>query len=187
MAIFQKILRYCSRYMLHVTYGAIGLFSTRKNSSGTVNQSVKRIHHMDEALPEDIEDVLEISAIFKIREFDVFSLGYVWWFGRNSSSEVLESHFVRYMFNKIVPHWVRHYSRMVIALRLKGELDRETLGIDKLPDATPKSIRKGLRYTVIVFSILALLILLAELAMACTSIREGQPQRMRSLVLPMAA
>ena len=119
---------------------------------------------MDENLPEDIEDVLELSALLEIREYDLFGLAYHWWFGCPANNKVLESHFVRYMFNKIVPHWMRHYSRMLLDLREQGILDREELGISRLPDATPQSVRAGLRYTVIIFSILGLLILIAELA-----------------------
>ncbi len=119
---------------------------------------------MDENLPEDIEDVLELSALLEIREYDLFGLAYHWWFGRLPNKRVLETHFVRYMFNKIVPHWMRHYSRMLLDLREQGILDREKLGISRLPNATPQSVRAGLRYTVILFSILGLLILIAELA-----------------------
>ena len=119
---------------------------------------------MDENLPDDIEDVLEIAAILEVREYDLFALGYRWWFGRPPSNQVLESYFARYMFNKVVPHWMRHYSRMLLDLRGQGKLDREELGIDRLPDATPRSVRAGLRYTVIIFMVLALLVLIAELA-----------------------
>ena len=164
MIALNRIIQLCCRYLLHQGYWLVQLYSRRKGSDNSANQSVKRIHHMDENLPEDIEDVLELSAILEIREFDLFGLAYHWWFGRVPSHEVLESHFCRYMFNKIVPHWVRHYSRMVFDLKLQGKLDREALGISRLPDATPQSIRAGLRYAVIVFSSLAILILIAELA-----------------------
>ncbi len=119
---------------------------------------------MDENLPEDIEDVLELSAILEIREYDLFGLAYHWWFGHPANKRVLESHFVRYMFNKIVPHWMRHYSRMLLSLREQGILNREELGINNLPNATPQSVRAGLRYTVIIFSLLGLLLLIAEMA-----------------------
>ena len=161
--ILVNFLRWCGRYLLHGFYGMAGIFLSRKGSGVTAEQSLKRSRYMDKALPEDIEDVLEISAILEIREFDVFGLAYRWWFGRSANHEVLESHFARYMFNQIVPLWVRHYSRMVIELRMRGELDRAVLGIDDLPDATPESIRAGVRYTVMVFSALALLVLIAEL------------------------
>ncbi|MDE0309425.1 MAG: hypothetical protein OXI60_06285 [Acidiferrobacterales bacterium] len=124
---------------------------------------------MDENLPDDIEDVLELSAILEVREYDLFGLAYQWWFGHPANNRVLESHFGRYMFNKIVPHWMRHYSRMLLEMREQGILDREKLGISRLPNATPQSVRAGLRYTVIIFSLLGLLILIAEMAVKFTA------------------
>ncbi len=125
---------------------------------------IKKISSMDEPLPEDIADVLEISAVLEIREYDLFGLAYYWWFGRPSPEKVLESHFARYMFNRIVPLWVRQYSRMVLELQEKGSLDREALGVDRLPDATPESVRAGVRYAVILVTTLCLLVLIAEFA-----------------------
>lgn len=125
---------------------------------------LKKISSMDEPLPEDIADVLEISAILEIREYDLFGLAYYWWFGRPSPEPVLESHFAKYMFNQVVPLWVRQYSRMVLELQEKGSLDREALGVDRLPDATPESVRAGVRYAVILVTTLCLLVLIAEFA-----------------------
>ena len=128
------------------------------------NIKLKKISSMDEPLPEDIADVLEISAVLEIREYDLFGLAYYWWFGKPSPEKVLESHFARYMFNRIVPLWVRQYSRMVLELQEKGSLDREALGVDRLPDATPESVRAGVRYAVILVTTLCLLVLIAEFA-----------------------
>ncbi len=123
-------------------------------------QNHKTVQYMDEKLPEDIVDILEISAMLEIREFDIFSLAYCWWFGREPTKRVLENHFAKYMFNKIVPPWVRQYSRLILDLRANGKLNREELGITSLPSAT-KSVRTDLRYAVILFLALALLILMA--------------------------
>ena len=119
---------------------------------------------MDEDLPDDVEDILEISALLEIREFDYFNLAYSWWFGQSPNSRVLESYFARYMFNKIVPHWVRGYSRMILDLQSQGVLNKEELGISRLPDATPQSVRAGLRYFVMLLITMGLLVLIAEVA-----------------------
>ncbi len=150
--------------LLHLFSPVVAILIPGKKLINRENQSYKRYRHMDENLPEDIEDVLELSAILEIREYDLFGLAYHWWFGHPANKKVLESHFARYMFNKIVPHWMRHYSRMLIDLREQGILDREELGIDRLPNATPDSVRAGLRYTVIIISLFGLLILIAEMA-----------------------
>ena len=164
MRLLGAIARYTGNYLLHLFSFVMSRYSLTQPIPSAENQSYKRYHHMDESLPDDIEDVLEISAILEVREYDLFQLAYLWWFGRPASSRVMESHFARYMFNKIVPHWMRHYSRMLLELRDQGKLDKEELGIARLPDATPQSVRAGVRYTVIVFSVLALLLLIAEMA-----------------------
>ena len=122
------------------------------------------IRYLEEELPEDMLNVLEISAQLEIKEFHLFHLAYRWWFGRVASEQVLENHFARYMINKIVPDWVRQYCRMVLELQAQNQLDRATLGIENLPDSTPQSVRAGLRYTVMLIFAMGLLLLFAELA-----------------------
>ena len=163
--ILSKLLHYAGRSILRWAFEATRLLFKEQAFDLSKFQNYERVHYMDESLPEDIEDILEISAILEIREYDIFNLAYHWWFGKVASPRVLENHFSRYMFNKIVPHWVRQYNRMVLDLRDSGTLDREELGISRLPSATPESVRTGLRYTVMLFSALALIILFAELTL----------------------
>ena len=170
MSLIRDIALVVTRRPLHLFNNLVTRISPQKKLRSEENRSYERFHHMDENLPADIEDVLELSAILEVREYDLFGLAYHWWFGHPANNKVLERHFVRYMFNKIVPHWMRHYSRMLLDLREQGILDKEELGISALPNATPQSVRAGLRYTVIVFSLLGLLILIAELAAQFTNL-----------------
>ena len=156
--LIQKVLT-LSGFRTRLKFASI---QTRYLTSRTAG---RHIHHMDEALPEDIEDVLELSAILEIREYDFFFMAYRWWFGCLPDDRVLERHFIRYMFNKIVPHWIRNYCRMLYEMETKGVLDREKLGVSRLPDATPQSVRAGLRYFVMLFCAVGLLVLIAEYAM----------------------
>ena len=119
----------CNNRLLPRIVSALCLAIHRIPSYPTVSRRLRFACNLDEELPEDIGDVLEISAFLEIREYDYFSLAYRWWFGRVPDSAVLESHFARYMFNRIVPHWVRQYSRMILNLQNEGRLDREDLGI----------------------------------------------------------
>ena len=139
------------------------LFTNKRAVAEPLTPSTERIRHMDEDLPEDIEDVLELSAYLEIREYDFFDLAYRWWFGRVPNRKNLERHFARYMFNKIVPHWVRNYCRMIFDLQMEGKFNKEELGISRLPDATPQSVRAGLRYFAMLITVMGLLLLIAEL------------------------
>lgn len=150
--------------LLRISYAIWRKYFPRSQSNTSANRKFTRIHQFDESFPEDIEDILEISAYLEIREFDIFQLAYRWWFGRQPPLKVIESHFVKYMFHKTVPHYVRQYSRMCLELLAEDKLTRESIGVENLPDATPESVSAGIRYTVVVFSALALLILLAEIA-----------------------
>lgn len=142
------------------------LFRTFVSKSGRVPSlyAAHRVRQFDENLPDDVEDVLEASAVLEIREFDMFRLAYLSWFGKECRKDVLEVHFARYMFNKIVPHWVRHYSRMILERASAGVLDREALGVYRLPDATPRSIRAGVRYSVALACVMSVLVVIANLA-----------------------
>jgi len=164
MSIVQQVLALFWRLFLRLTWRFRQKFYGQQLDEDELNQSIRRYHHMDEDLPEDVEDILELSALLEIREYDYFGLAYLWWFGQLPNSRVLESHFVRYMFNKIVPHWVRGYSRMILDLQSQGVLNKEELGISRLPDATPQSVRAGLRYFVMILITMGLLVLIAEVA-----------------------
>ncbi len=134
-----------------------------RSNEDQLKSSVRRIRYMDESLPEDVEDVLQLSAMLEVREYDFFDLAYRWWFGRAPNNRILERHFIRYMFNKIVPYWVRDYCRMIAVLQSQGMLTKEKIGISRLPDATPQSVRAGLRYFVMLLIAMGLLVLIAEL------------------------
>ncbi len=154
----------CSNRLLTRMYCVATSVRHRLALRTKLSKSLRFAYNLDEELPEDIEYVLQMSAVLEIKEYDYFDLAYRWWFGRVPESAVLESHFARYMFNKFVPHWVRQYSRMILKLHNKGRLDREALGIQRLPDATPQSIRAGIRYTVAIGLTLTVLVVIAQLA-----------------------
>lgn len=156
----NSLIRY---YLVNSIWKFTSSFVGKQAATEPAHPNNRRIRHMDENLPDDIEDVLELSALLEIREIDFFDLAYRWWFGREPNRIILERHFARYMFNKIVPHWVRDYCRMIYDLQFQGKLNKEDLGISKLPDATPESVRAGLRYFAMLVSVLGLLLLLAEL------------------------
>ncbi len=158
--VFAVVLRFAARLIWNLKRS----YSGEQSQEELNNLSIQRIRHMDEDLPDDIEDVLEVTAMLEVREYDFFDLAYRWWFGQAPNYQILERHFVRYMFNKIVPHWVRDYCRMIVDLQSQGILDKEELGISKLPDATPQSVRAGLRYFVMLLITMGLLVLIAEVA-----------------------
>lgn len=111
----------------------------------------------------DIRCVLEAAALLDITEFDLFHLAYRRWHGQRASDEDIEPHFVDYMFKRIVPVWVRHFSRLVERLHLRGELDANQLGVKLLPRSR-HMVSRGMRYTVTIGLVMMALIIFAEFA-----------------------
>lgn len=117
----------------------------------------------DQALRPDIHSVLDAAALLDITEFELFRLAYERWHGAPVDEAVLESFFVAYMFNDVVPMWVRYFSRLVQRRSQLGTLDYKEFGVN-LSMRTPQMVRRGVRFTVILVTVLATLVVLAETA-----------------------
>lgn len=120
--------------------------------------------HFDEKnINPDIRIVLQAAAILDITEWDLFHLAYRRWHGESADDEQMEPFFVAYMFRKIVPVWVRHFSRLVERLDIRGELDANKLGVKYLPRSRRMASR-GMRYAVTIGLVMFALIVFAEFA-----------------------
>ena len=96
-----------------------------------LDRSRSRRQYFDEDLEQELLDLLEVSALLEIKEFALFELAYKEWYGRAPLSRVIEAHFSNYMFHGIIPAWVTSYTRHVLELQERGDLDPRRLGIYK--------------------------------------------------------
>ena len=119
--------------------------------------------HFDEDLPVDVEEVLDVAAALDINEFEVFHLAYDWWHGETSTDAEIEPIFVKYMFNSVVPPWVRQFTRMALQLRDEDRLDPDAFGVQQEP-ADAKMVSQGIRYSIILVMTLGALFMLAYLS-----------------------
>ena len=117
----------------------------------------------DQELRPDIRSVLDAAAILDITEYELFRIAYQRWHGEQVDEKALESVFVAYMFDDVVPLWVRYFSRLVQRRSQLGTLDGKEFGVD-LSVRTPQMVRRGIRFTVILVTVLATLVVLAETA-----------------------
>jgi hypothetical protein len=101
----------------------------------------------------DLDKVVFASKVLQISEFRLFSLAYSRWYGRDIPEGELEYIFSAYMFEDIVPHWVRHFTRQVITRFEQGILDPGEFNI-KCPKATLELRSAGFGYSVILTVIL---------------------------------
>ncbi|MDH3744985.1 MAG: hypothetical protein OES47_07790 [Acidobacteriota bacterium] len=117
----------------------------------------------NQKIPADCLEVLEVSSILPIGEFELFRLAYASWYGRQADEETLEEHFVPYMFRDQVPFWVRSFTRKVLSLERDGSLDPSQFGIES-PRPQEGDRLKGLLYAFGIGLALVGLIRLAEAA-----------------------
>lgn len=117
----------------------------------------------DENLAPDIDSVLTATALLDITEWDFFNLAYNRWHGEPAAEGIMEPIFAAYMFNDVVPLWARHFARLVERLYQRGVLDRQALGIDRLPSSA-QMVSRGMRYGVAITTVMIVLVVLAEFA-----------------------
>lgn len=60
---------------------------------------------------DDAQAVLCSAGILEKSEFDVFEMAYQAWYREPPDSHHLERIFADYMFNEVVPFWVRQFTR----------------------------------------------------------------------------
>jgi hypothetical protein len=113
-------------------------------------------------VPQDTRDVLSASAALEITEFELFTLAYVRWYGHPAQTDRMEAYYTPYMFGGRVPPWVRQYARDVIEQAHAGRLDPVVFGVHPRPE-TNSMARRGIRFTVVITSILVTLHLVAIL------------------------
>lgn len=117
----------------------------------------------EEKLPADVWGVMRASALLGVGEFRVFEIAYKEWYGEAGEEKMIEEHFAGYMFNDMVPPWVRHFCNKVLKLDFEEALDPADFGIVLRP-ATREQINKGLEALMYIVGALFFMILLAESA-----------------------
>jgi hypothetical protein len=109
-------------------------------------KSRKAMQH--EHFQKDLEGVMRASRLLQISEFRFFDLAYAQWYGQSINENGLEHIFAAYMFEDIVPHWVRHFTRKVISMFEQGTLNPREFNIER-PKASHELRCAGIGYTVI--------------------------------------
>lgn len=105
-------------------------------------------YESEKLLRADLEKVASASKLLQISEFRFFQISYFQWYGREISENYLESIFSEYMFEDIVPHWVRHFARKVISCHEDGGIDPAEYNIER-PQTTLELRSAGYGYTII--------------------------------------
>jgi len=59
----------------------------------------------------DFMDVMDMANFYRISEFDLFRLSYIWWYGRFPDEQKIEGEFIDYLFEGRIPSYVRQFLR----------------------------------------------------------------------------
>ena len=95
------------------------------------------------ARERDAQQALTATALLDITEFQLFQLAWQRWYGEPVSEKKIERWFIPYMFDGIVPIWVRQFAQ---------------------PPVTRGTAKFGRIVLVLLFAIVALLVWRAEIA-----------------------
>ncbi len=105
-------------------------------------------YEREKLLQEDLEKVASASKLLQIPEFRFFQISYFQWYGREISENHFEVIFSEYMFQDIVPHWVRHFARIVMSRNEDGGIDPGEYNIER-PKTTHELKSAGFGYIAI--------------------------------------
>lgn len=124
----------------------------------------------NDKIPPDLLDVLNVSGILEITEFELFGIAYERWYGKRAGDIIIEPFFNGYMFHDIVPFWVREFTRLVLRLDQEGILDPRRLGIQ--PHRYEAGMAaKGVSYFLIATLFITGLVIVAEFTGIVVNIR----------------
>lgn len=106
----------------------------------------------------DLQGVVEVAALLRVSEFEVFRLAYRQWFGQPPLEPALKAPFQGYLQTAVAPAWVRAFVRQVLALQREGNLDPRALGVPPVPPATTRSVVTGVAALIGLCLLVALLV-----------------------------
>lgn len=120
-------------------------------------------------IPDDVWSVLRTASVLNVGEFRVFQLAHKEWYAEEADEKTIERFFTQYMFNEIVPLWVRHFCQKILKQDEEGTLELAAFGL--LPDAPTMERRwRGIEAIFWIFGLLTAFIVVAELASRASDI-----------------
>ena len=85
------------------------------------------VHRLAAGKPDqervDIARIQLSARLLQMSEFRFFQLAYEQWYGRGLDEKRMEYIFADYMMKDVMPHWARHFSRIVTTRYFEGNLD----------------------------------------------------------------
>lgn len=117
---------------------------------------------------EELGERLHVSAaanILQVGEFQFLQLAYREWFGEDLPEASVSRLFSRYMVHNEVPHWARHYARLILTRDELGNLDADDPAYHRYDSEYQITLPTGLRHFLAASGLIAFL-LVGALAIA---------------------
>ncbi len=110
-----------------------------------------------EHLLDDGDAISVAAALLQVSEFQLFHIAYFLWFGTRIPDSKMEKFFCGYMFQNIVPFWVRNTARKVMGRASEGALDPREFNVEP-PRKDPELKRQGMLYSALFVAIFLLIL-----------------------------
>jgi hypothetical protein len=130
-----------------------------KSLKQIVRQFLQRLEQERNPPLTDTDHVAISAGLLQVSEFCFFQVAYADWYGREISTPSLEPIFTRYMFDNVVPHWVRHLTRIVLSRSEEGTLDPRDFNI-RPPKCDPEQQTWGWHYIITLALVLGVFLVL---------------------------
>lgn len=111
---------------------------------------------------EDIDHVIISAGLLQVSEFQFFKVAYADWYGNDISDSSLEPIFTKYVYQDVVPPWVRRLARIVMSRSEEGSLDPKDFNVEHAK-ASPELQTQGWGYLItLAFVLILFLVLIAD-------------------------
>jgi hypothetical protein len=100
---------------------------------------------LEEAEAGERGQVSAAANVLQVGEFQFLQLAYHEWFGKDLPEASVSRLFSRYMVYNEVPHWARHYARLILTRESLGSLDSENAAYHRYDCSYQISLPTGMR------------------------------------------
>lgn len=89
--------------------------------------------------------VVAAANLIQVGEFQFLQLAYREWFGKDLPEALVAHLFSNYMLHSEVPHWARHYARLILDHDEKGQLDSNDPAFHRYDHEYRTTVPRGLQ------------------------------------------
>jgi hypothetical protein len=128
--------------------------------------------HPDREELEMADRMIVVSAanLLEVGEFQFLQLAHREWFGKDLPPHLVDRLFNSYMLHNEVPHWARHYARLILMRDERGVLNPADLTYHRFDHYYRTHVRKGVQRFLAAVGALAFC-LIASILIAQYSVR----------------